>query len=133
MGTLSSVQAYYDVSMKLLEKESRSRLFNKDFPICTKERDDMPTLYGHESKFSNSLAADGCIIEGTVENSIIFKGVKIGKDAVVKNSILMQDTVIGENAKLNCVIADKNVNIKSGVELSGATTFPVSLSKGTRI
>ena len=133
VGTLSSVQAYYDVSMKLLEKENRGKLFNKNFPICTKERDDMPSLYGPESKLNNSLAADGCIIEGTVENSIIFKGVKIGKGAVVKNSILMQDSVVGENAKLNCVIADKNVNIKGGVELSGAPTFPVSLSKSTRI
>lgn len=133
VGTVSSVQAYYDISMKLLEKESRQKLFNKDFPIYTKERDDMPSLYGPESKFNNSLAADGCIIDGIVENSIIFKGAKIGKGAVIKNSILMQDAVVGDNAKLNCVIADKDVSIKGGVELSGAPTFPVTLTKGTRI
>ena len=133
VGTLSSIQAYYDVSMSLLEKKNRQKLFSGNHEIYTKERDDMPSIYGNESKLTNSLAADGCIIEGTVENSIIFKGVKIGKGAVIRNSILMQDTVIGENAKLNCVIADKNVNIKSGVELSGAPTFPVSLSKETRI
>lgn len=133
VGTISSVQAYYDVSMKLLEKENRKKLFKKDIPIYTKERDDMPSIYGPESKFNNSLAADGCIIDGTVENSIIFKGAKIGKGAVVKNSILMQDTVVGENAKINCVISDKNVSIKAGVELSGAPTFPISLSKGTKI
>lgn len=133
VGTISSVQAYYDVSMKLLENESRAKLFSKKFPIYTKERDDMPSLYGTESNLKNSLVADGCIIDGIVENSIIFKGVKIAKGAVIKNSILMQDTVVGENSKLNCVIADKDVNIKSGVELSGAPTFPVTLSKGTRI
>lgn len=133
VGTISSVQAYYDVSMKLLEKENRDKLFSKDFPIYTKERDDMPALYGAESHLTNSLVADGCIIDGTVENSIIFKGAKIGKGAVVKNSILMQDTVIGENSTLSYVIADKNVTIKNGVELSGAPTFPVTLSKGTRI
>lgn len=133
VGTVSSVQAYYDISMRLLEKESRQKLFNKDFPIYTKERDDMPSLYGPESKFNNSLAADGCIIDGIVENSIIFKGAKIGKGAVIKNSILMQDAVVGDNAKLNCVIADKDVSIKGGVELSGAPTFPVTLTKGTRI
>ena len=133
VGKLSSIQAYYDVSMSLLEKKNRRKLFSEDHEIYTKERDDMPSIYGNESKLTNSLAADGCIIEGKVENSIIFKGVKIGKGAVIRNSILMQDTVIGENAKLNCVIADKNVNIKSGVELSGAPTFPVSLSKETRI
>ena len=133
VGTLSSIQAYYDVSMSLLEKKNRHKLFSEDHQIYTKERDDMPSIYGTESRLTNSLAADGCIIEGTVENSIIFKGVKIGKGAVIRNSILMQDTVIGDNSKLNCVIADKDVNIKSGVELSGAPTFPVSLSKGTRI
>lgn len=133
VGTISSVQSYYDVSMKLLEKESRAKIFQKDIPIYTKERDDMPSIYGPASRFNNSLAADGCIIEGTVENSIIFKGVKIAKGAVVKNSILMQDTVVGENAKVNCVIADKDVNIKADVELSGAPTFPITLTKGTRI
>lgn len=133
VGTLSSIQAYYDVSMGLLEKKNRQKLFGSNQEIYTKERDDMPSIYGTESRLTNSIAADGCIIEGTVENSIIFKGVKIGKGAVIRNSILMQDTVIGDNSKLNCVIADKDVNIKSGVELSGAPTFPVSLSKGTRI
>lgn len=133
VGAVSSVQAYFDVSMKLLEKESRHKLFNKDFPIYTKERDDMPSLYGHESKLTNSLVADGCIIDGIVENSIIFKGAKIAKGAVVKNCILMQDTTVGENASLNYVIADKKVSINNGVELSGAANFPVTLTKGTRI
>ena len=68
-----------------------------------------------------------------VENSIIFKGVKIGKGTVVKNSILMQDTEIGDNSKIFCVIADKNVSIKSGVELAGNEKFPVCLTKNTRV
>ena len=68
-----------------------------------------------------------------MENCIIFKGVKIGKDAVVKNSILMQDTVIGEGAKINCIIADKDVSIKGNAELSGADTFPICLTKNARV
>ena len=133
VGTVDSVQSYYDISMSLLAKENKNKLFNADRPIYTKERDDMPTLYGTEAKVTNSLIADGCEIKGTVENCIIFKGVKVERDAVVKNSILMQDTVIGEGTKINYIIADKNVNIKSGVELSGAANYPVSLSKDTRI
>ncbi len=133
IGTVDSVQSYYDISMSLLNKDIKHKLFVNDRPIYTKERDDMPTLYGNEAKAKNSLIADGCEINGTVENSILFKGVKVEKGAVVKNSILMQDTVIGENTKVNYIIADKNVNIKSGVELSGAENFPVSLSKDTRI
>ena len=93
----------------------------------------MPTLYGPESSLKNSLVADGCIIDGKVENCIIFKGVKVGKNAQVKNSILMQDTVVGNNAKISCVITDKNVSIKDGAELSGADTFPVCLTKNTRV
>ena len=131
VGTIDSIQSYYDISMSLLEKGNRKKLFNS--PILTKERDDMPTLYGPDSCLKNSLVADGCIIEGKVENCIIFKGVKIGKDTVVKDSILMQDTVIGSKAKINCVIADKNVTIRDGVELSGANSFPVCLTKNTRV
>lgn len=133
VGTIDSVQSYYDISMSLLNKDVKNRLFDAERPIYTKERDDMPTLYGTEAKIKNALIADGCEIKGTVENCIIFKGVKIEADAVVKNSILMQDTVIGEGTKVNYIIADKNVNIKSGIELSGAENFPVSLSKDTRI
>ncbi len=133
VGTIDSVQSYYDISMRLLSKDVKNRLFAPERPIYTKERDDMPSLYGTEAKVTNSLIADGCEIKGTVENCIIFKGVKIEADAVVKNSILMQDTVVGEGTKINYIIADKNVNIKSGIELSGAENFPVSLSKDTRI
>lgn len=131
VGTIDSIQSYYDISMSLLEKDNRKKLFAS--PISTKERDDMPTLYGPDSSLKNSLVADGCIIEGKVENCIIFKGVKIGKNTVVKDSILMQDTVVGDNSRVSCVITDKNVSIKDGVELSGAKTFPVCLTKGTRI
>ena len=133
VGTIDSVQSYYDISMSLLKKENKNKLFAAERPIYTKERDDMPSLYGTEAKVNNSLIADGCEIKGTVENCIIFKGVKIESGAVVRNSILMQDTVIGEGAKINYIIADKNVNVKSGIELSGAANFPVSLSKDTRI
>lgn len=133
VGTIDSVQSYYDISMALLNKESKNKLFDAERPIYTKERDDMPTLYGKDAKITNSLVADGCEIKGTVENCILFKGVKIEAGAVVKNSILMQDTTVGGDSSVNCVIADKNVSIKNGIELSGAANFPVILSKGARI
>ena len=130
--TIDSIQSYYNISMSLLYKENRKRLFSP-LPIYTKERDDMPTLYGVDSKVSNSLVADGCKIDGVVENCILFKGVTVEEGAVVKNSIIMQDSIIGKNAKITCVIADKDVLIRNGVELSGAISFPVCLSKGTRV
>lgn len=133
IGTVDSIQSYYDISISLLDKDNKKKLFAKERPIYTKERDDMPTLYGMDAKVCNSLVADGCEIKGTVNNCILFKGVKVEEGAVVSDSILMQDTVIGANAKINCIIADKDCSIKAGVELSGAPNFPVSLSKDTRI
>lgn len=133
VGTIDSIQSYYDISMSLLERENRKKLFKPDCPIFTKERDDMPTLYGMDADVKNSFVADGCEIKGCVENCIIFKGVKVEEGAVVKNSILMQDTVVGQNARVNYIIADKDCNIKSGIELSGAASYPVCLAKDTRI
>ena len=133
VGTIDSIQSYYDISMSLLNRENKNKLFCPDRPVYTKERDDMPTLYGMDAKIKNSLVADGCEINGIVENCILFKGAKVEKGAVVKNSILMQDTVVGENSKINYIIADKNCIIKDDVELSGAANYPVSLAKNTRI
>lgn len=133
IGTIDSVQSYYDISMLLLNKDNKKKLFAPERPIYTKERDDMPTLYGKDAKVTNSLVADGCEIKGTVENCILFKGATVEAGAVVKNSILMQEAFVGANSKINCIIADKDVSIKAGVELSGAPNYPVSLSKGTRI
>ena len=86
-----------------------------------------------DAKISNSLIADGCVIEGKVENSILFRGVRVGKDAVIKNSILMQDTFVGPDSSLNCVITDKNVVIKDGRHLSGHETMPFFVGKGIMV
>ena len=78
----------------------------------------------------NSMIADGCEIDGTVENSILFRSVKVQKGAVVKNSIIMENGIIMENAKLNYVISDKNVIVQSGRELSGFESYPIVIVKG---
>ena len=117
--------------MQLLTREARHGLFGvADRQIYTKIRNSAPTKYCGEAKAVNSLIADGCVIEGTVENSIIFRGVKVGKGCVVKNSILLQDTKLGDNVQLNCVITDKNAMIKDGRTLSGHETMPFFIGKG---
>ena len=116
--------------MDLLNKENRKALFSKEKPVFTKVKDDVPAIYGLDSHASNSLIADGCVIEGTVENSVLFRGVHIGKGAVVKNCVLMQNAYISDDVKLNCVIADKNVVIKPNKNLSGDVKFPVFIGKG---
>lgn len=127
--TVDSLVSYYEANMALLNGDIRKSLFNSDRPVLTKVRNDMPVIYGIGSEAKNSLIADGCIIDGTVKNSIIFRGARIAKGAVVENSIIMQDAFVGENAKLNCVIMDKNTVITPNKTLSGDKTYPIFIGK----
>lgn len=129
---IDSLQSYYDANMALLKEDIRSALFN-DSSVYTKVKDSAPTRFGSSAEVRNSLIADGCVIEGTVENSVIFRGVKIARGTVVKNSVLMQNTNVGENVSLNAIIADKNVVIKDKRVLSGDVTHPFFIGKGTMI
>ena len=117
-------ESYYRENMKLLDDENLDALFEPS-PIYTKIRDDNPTRYIGNSKVKNTMVADGCVIEGEVENCILFRGVKIGKGAVVKNSIIMQDTTIRDNAQIDYVITDKEVTVSEGRSLKGNSSFPV--------
>jgi glucose-1-phosphate adenylyltransferase len=128
---ISSIEEYFAHSMELInDPEKYASLFNiEERPIFTKVRNSAPTYYSETSDVKNSLIADGCVIDGTVENCILFRGVRVGKGATVKNSVLFQDTLVGDNVSLNCVVADKNVVIHEGVTLSGAPTLPFYLEK----
>ena len=130
-ASINSLDRYYKCSMDLLNKDIKENLFGvKNRPIYTKVKNTAPTKYLSTGAVKNSLIADGCVIEGTVENSILFRGVKVGKNTVVKNSILMQNALVGDNVTLNCVISDKNAVIKNGRYLSGHESHPFSISKG---
>ena len=111
----------------------RADLFNPKRPIYTKVRDDMPSRYGLESSVKGSLIAQGCTIDGTVENSIISKGVRIGKGAHIKNCIIMQDTIIGENADLSHIIIDKDVTVGDGKTIIGCESYPMYIPKRSTI
>ncbi|MBR5273276.1 MAG: glucose-1-phosphate adenylyltransferase subunit GlgD [Clostridia bacterium] len=129
--TIDSLAAYYRANISLLDNDVRRALFTRERPVYTKIHDEMPALYGEGSNVSNSLIADGCVIEGTVENSILFRGVHIAKGAVVRNSIIMQGSKIGEKAEIDCVITDKNVTVKPRVSLKGAKTYPIYIGKNS--
>ena len=114
--------------MKLLKDENLDSLFLGN-PIYTKVRDDNPTRYINGSKAKNVMVADGCVIEGEIENSILFRGVKVAKGAKVKNCILMQDTVIEAGAQIEYVVSDKYVTVSEGKQLKGTDSFPVFIAK----
>ena len=131
---IGSLEAYFTCNMELLAPDKRRELFERsNFPIYTKVRNSAPTKYTENASVKNSYIADGCVIDGTVENSIIFRGVKVGKGAVIKNAIILQDTYIGSDVTLNCVITDKNVVINDGRMLSGHQTMPFFIGKGMRV
>ncbi len=130
---IDGIQAYYQANMDLMNKEVRTELFNLTDPIYTKVRDDAPAVYGLEASAKNSLIADGCVIEGTVENSVLFRGVKVGKGAVIKNCILMQDTEVGDKCELNYVLADKNVKVGNYRSLCGTVDYPVFVNKNSAV
>ena len=129
VARVSDMKSYFDENLKLTDDENLEKLFPKKSPVYTKIRDDNPTRYVTGSKVENSILADGCLIEGTVENCVLFRGVKIKKGAVVKNCVLMQDTVVEPNVELDCVVTDKNVKITAGKKLSGTESFPVYVQK----
>ncbi len=125
-----NVSQYFKANMALLDRTFRNEIFTKERPIFTKIRDEVPTQYQDHGLVVNSLIADGCVIDGKVENSILFRGVKIAKGAVVKNCILMQDTEVGESANINYVISDKDVKVTDGKNLMGADDYPIIMHKG---
>ena len=131
---IDSMQKYFFCNMKMLDSSKRKLVFHvKNRPIYTKVRNSAPTRYTESAKVTNSIIADGCVIEGVVENSILFRGVKVGKGTVIKNSILLQNTYTGDDVYLNCVVTDKDVTIKNGKMLSGHETLPFYIGKGTTV
>lgn len=128
--TVRNLSEYYRRNMDLLHTDAQDALFRaKNRPVLTKVLNSAPTVYAENSLVKNSLIADGCVIEGIVENSIIFRGVHVGKNTSVENCILMQDTYVGNNVYLNCVITDKGVTIRDGRVLSGHENRPFYIEK----
>lgn len=132
VAQICDMKSYFDETMRLLNEDNRNALF-KGNSVYTKVRDDNPTRYITGAKAKNVMVADGCVIEGEVENCVLFRGVKIGKGAKVKNCILLQDTVIEEGANLEYVVTDKDVTVSHDKSLTGNESFQVYVAKGQTV
>ena len=128
---IRSVQEYYDRSMQLLDPAIRAELFTPARPIRAKGADKPSTYVGAGGRCVNSLVADGCRIEGTVENSVLFPGVVVEEGAVVRNCVLFKEDIVRRNAQLSYIIADKDVEILADRTLMGHATYPIVLAKGS--
>ena len=128
---LQSVAGYFARSMELLDPQVRRQLFVPERPVKTKDQSNPSTYYGPGAHAVNSLVADGCIIEGEVENCVLFRGVKVSKGAKVKNCVLMQGTTVEPGVTLDYIVTDKNVTITADKHLRGNESFPVYVEKNT--
>ncbi|MGG7179450.1 glucose-1-phosphate adenylyltransferase subunit GlgD [Clostridium paraputrificum] len=125
LNCINSLNSYYAANMDLLKKKVNTELFYNGQPIYTKTKDEAPTHYAESSNVSNSIIANGCLIEGEVKNCIISRRVYIAKSAVVEDCVIMQNTVIGEGAQLEKVIADKGTEVGANDKYKGSDFWPV--------
>lgn len=125
-----STEEYYKGNLAIIDKDIRHDLFGGNHPIYTKVRDRVPSYYGENCHIENCTVADGCMLEGTVRNSVLFRQVSIGAGSVIDDSVIMNDTVVGENCQLKCVILDKDVVVTPGSKLIGTPRNPVILKRG---
>ena len=129
---IDSIASFFEFNLDLLKKDVRDELFGDDSDaIYTKVKDTVPTRYGTDCDIDNSFIADGCTIEGSVDSCIIFRGVRIGKGAKVKNSIIMQDSEIMDNCTVENAIFDKEVILRKDKKIIGQDTYPVVIGKKT--
>lgn len=130
---ICSIEDYFGAHMDMLDPKNRRDLFPEERPVYTRGRSSVSTYYGEDSNVNNSLIADGCYIEGAVENSVIFRGVRIHKGSVLKNCIIMRDSEVGENAVLTNVICDKSTGISPGSALIASERLPIVVPKGKKV
>ena len=129
---IETIKSYFRCNMDLLDYNVRQELFKKS-PVYTKTRDDVPAVYRDGNSVKNSLVADGCVIEGNVENCVLFRGVHIGRNASVKNAIIMQDSEIEDSVELENVILDKNVTVRAHGRLIGQVQYPIVIGKNVTL
>lgn len=126
---IRDLQSFYIANLNLLNEGIYADLFLLGSGILTKNKDEPSTMYKEGNKVSNSIIANGCIIQGEVTDSLLFRQVKIGKNAIVKNSIIFQGAVIEDNAIVVNSIVDKNVTIKNSVFVQGTRNNPYVVPK----
>jgi len=133
VARINSTMAYFNANKDVLNPDIWAEIFMGDNLIHTKTKDAAPVQYKDTARVVNCLVANGCEIRGEVENSILFRDVKIGEGVKIKDSIIMERTVIEDNAMLRNVICDKNVKVTQDQWLKGAENYPLIIAKGTTI
>ena len=130
---ISTLNAYYEANMQIKKEKELLNLINDDWPIYTMTNDSCPTLYKSGAKVSGSIIANGCQIEGTVINSVVGRNVIIKEGAVVKDSVILPDTFIDKNVKMDYAVVDRLSIITHIKDLKGTREEPIYIKRGDRI
>ena len=128
-----SVEEYFRNTLALTDKTTRDDLFHYNHPVFTRVRDRVPSYYGEECEIENCIVADGCMLEGEAEHSVLFRQVTIEAGAEVEDCIIMNDTVIGAGSQLKYVILDKDVTVRPGTKLIGSPANPIIVRRGETV
>ncbi len=128
-----TIEEYFHNSLALIDKDVRHDLFGRNHPVYTRVRDRVPTYYGENCEIEDCIVADGCMLDGEVEESILFRNVTVCEGADVENCVIMNDTVIGEGAELKNVILDKDVTVRPGAKLMGTGKNPIIVRRGETV
>ena len=132
LSCIDTLTGYFEANMALLDRDARQQLFHSaSYPVYTKVKDSAPTKYGSNARVKNSIIADGCRIDGIVENSILFRDVSVAQGAVIRNSIVMQDCVLERNSAIDYLVMDKRVVVRGGRYLSGCEGHPFFIDKNS--
>lgn len=127
---IDSLEAYFKYSLEFLDLDVSSQVFKSNWPIYTITNDTPPTKYLKNADVKKSFIANGALIDGTVENSIIGRGVVIGKGASIKNCIIFSGSVVAPDSILENVIMDKKAVVEKQKELKGDATTPLYIKEG---
>ncbi len=130
---IRNIAQYYAASMDMLDAEKRHQIFPADRPVRTKTHEEVSTYFGEKAVAKNSLVADNCIIEGELENCIVFSGSRIGANTKLKNCIIMRGVTIGEDVELSYVISDKYAKFSDRTRLFGSPKLPTVVPKKSEI
>ena len=128
-----TVEEYFRNSLSLLDSNIRHDLFYYNHPVYTKVRDRVPTYYGENSEIGNCIVADGCVLDGNVSTSVLFRQVTVKAGCQIDNCLIMNDTVVGENCELKYVILDKDVSVRPGTTLIGTPANPIIIKRGETV
>ena len=131
-SNISTVEAYYETNMDFLKPEVRNYFFKEDPEVYSKVSDLPPAKYNPGSIVKNSLVASGSIINGTVENSVLFKKTFVGNNCVIKNSVILNDVYLGDNTYIeNCIVESRDT-IRANTRHVGANGVKVVVEKNER-